>query len=172
MPYTGYYINLDRSRERFAAMEAQLRSRVPAASYRRFPAVDGNPHGFPSNGLTERQIGCLCSHALLLEQHRDLGHHLHVIEDDAVLATRTVSFIEDVLASGLIGDLDVLLTSCVPPVNFNELSGARSIWRNAITRAEDGSAAAVRFSYIQYRAGTESYLVNRGSVGLVRDIIR
>src|ERR1051326_3145311 len=102
MSHIGYYINLDRSADRRAAMEAQLAGLDPPAPYHRFAGVDGNPHRFANpHGLNNAQIGTIASHFFLLQAQRDAPEHLHVIEDDAVLARRIVAFLEQVIASGM-----------------------------------------------------------------------
>jgi len=176
MPYIGYYINLDRSPDRRAAMEAQLARLNPPARYRRFPAVDGNPDGVASARLSDAEIGCLTSNYLLLQMHRDGASHLHLIEDDAVLANRTVQFVEQIIAMGLLDDIDVLFTSTVLSEKFDAFRDffreTRKAWRTNITRADDGTAIDVQYGFVPYLAGMESYLVNRRSVGLVCDIIQ
>jgi GR25 family glycosyltransferase involved in LPS biosynthesis len=157
MPYIGYYINLDRSPDRRAAMEVQLARLNPPARYRRVPAVDGNPHGVASARLSDAEIGCLTSHYLLPRMHRDGDSHLHVIEDDAVLANRSVQFVEQIIAMGLLDDIDVLFTSTVLSEKFDafrDLFGeTRKAWRTNLTRAEDGTAIDVQFGFVPYLAG-------------------
>jgi GR25 family glycosyltransferase involved in LPS biosynthesis len=169
--HTGYYINLDRSPERRVFMEAQLARLNPAAPYHRFAAADGNPNGFPNPALNDAQIGCFTSHYLLLRQHLDGAGHLHVIEDDAVLASGTVRFVEQVIASGMLDELDILFTSTYLPEDFHSFREARGLWKSNVERAEDGTASAVQFVSLPYYAATTSYLVNQGSVRLLHDMI-
>ena len=175
MAYLGYYINLDRSPDRRAAMEAQLATLDPPATYSRFPAVDGNPHGIVSDTLTDADIGCLTSHYLLLHAHRDGAAHLHVIEDDAVLARRTPRLIDRIIESGSLEQNDILFTSTVLSEKleffaefYQQIRGA---WKTQIDRAPDGTATDIRFGTVPYLAGMESYLVNRRSIPLICDII-
>jgi GR25 family glycosyltransferase involved in LPS biosynthesis len=88
MRYVGHCINLDRSPDRRAAMKAQLARLNPAGRYHRFLAVDGNPLGIPSPDLAPMQTGCFTSHYLLLQMHLDQADHLHIVEEDAVLADK------------------------------------------------------------------------------------
>jgi GR25 family glycosyltransferase involved in LPS biosynthesis len=173
--YLGYYINLDRSADRRAAMETQLARLDPPARYQRFPAVDGNPRGIVSDTLTDADIGCLTSHYLLLHAHRNGDRHLHVIEDDAVLASRATHFVEQIIESGTLEQNDILFTSTVLSEKLEFFAGfyqeIRDAWRINIDRAPNGTATGVRFGAVPYLAGMESYLVNRRSIGLVCDII-
>ena len=129
MPHIGYYINLDRSHDRRAAIEGRLRNLEPPAAYQRFPAAAGNTSGFPNPRLNDAQIGCFTSHYLLLQRHRDGADHLHIIEDDVVLACRTVQFVEQVIASGMLDDLDILFTSGYLPEDFVSFRTGRHAWR-------------------------------------------
>src|SRR5271157_102699 len=97
MAYVGYYINLDRSPDRRAVMDAQLAQLGLTDHYRRFAAVDGNPQGLASPTLTVSELGCFASHQQLLQRHADGAEHLHLIEDDIVLAKRTASFIDGII---------------------------------------------------------------------------
>jgi GR25 family glycosyltransferase involved in LPS biosynthesis len=169
--YAGYFINLDRSADRRAAMEAQLSALDPVAAYRRFPGVDGNAYGFRARGLTDGQIGCLSSHYMLPRMHADGATHLHVIEDDIVMAKHTAFFLDHIVRSGALEEFDLLFTESAIPMFPDFCRDARKLYQNAIRRGADGTAASVQFSYIHYLAGTTSYLVNRRSVRLISDIL-
>jgi GR25 family glycosyltransferase involved in LPS biosynthesis len=171
MPHAGYYINLDRSTARRAFMERQLRDLRPAAPYTRFPAADGNPYRFPNPTLTDAQIGCFTSHYMLLRTHLDRTDYAHILEDDALLAHRTVQFVEQIIASGMLEELDILFTSAYLPQDFGSFQSARSAFRTRIVRAEDGTAAGVQFMTLPYFASTTSYLVNPKSVRAIHDIL-
>jgi len=171
MAYIGHYINLDRSPERRAAMEAQLARLDPAVRYRRFPAVDGNPHGFANSRLTEAELGCLVSHYLLLQMHLDGASHLHIVEDDVVFARRTALFLDQVIGSGMLDNFDILFVDTIVPMIPALCRWARSRYRSNIQWAADRTAASVKFELMAYHASTASYLVNRASVRAVCDIL-
>ena len=171
MPYVGRYINLDRSPERRAEMEAQFAQLDPVAHYSRFPAVDGNPYGLTGHGLTDGELGSLMSHYMLLQMHLDSATHLHIIEDDIVMARRTVSFVEQVVSSGMLDDWDILFTETTVPMVVEWCAEGRALYRNMIERAEDGTAAKIEFRLIQYFAAMASYLVNRRSVRSICEIL-
>jgi GR25 family glycosyltransferase involved in LPS biosynthesis len=171
MAYLGHYINLDRSTDRRVAMEAQLARLDPVQRYHRFAAIDENAMGFTSAALTASELGCFTSHYKLLRQHLDSTEHLHILEDDAVLAKRTAEFVEWIIASGMLDDHDLLFTDMAPPSDFNFLCEARSRYASHIRRTEDGTATNIRFSIVPYFACMASYLVNRRSIGLLHDIL-
>jgi GR25 family glycosyltransferase involved in LPS biosynthesis len=68
MSYSGFYINLDRSRERRADVEAQLAQHKLAHAYTRFKAADGNALDLPNPHLKNGEMGCFTSHYLLLKK--------------------------------------------------------------------------------------------------------
>jgi len=171
MPYVGWYINLDRSPERRAQMEAQFACLDPVGRYSRFPAVDGNADGLTGHGLTDTELGCLMSHYRLLQMHQDSASHLHIVEDDIVLARRTVSFVERIVGSGMLDDWDILFTETTVPMVVAWCAEGRAQYRKMIERAEDGTAARVEFRLIEYVGVMASYLVNRRSVRAICDII-
>ena len=170
MAYLGYYINLDRSPDRRAAMDAQVARLALTDRYRRFAAVDGNPPGVASPTLTASELGCFASHHRLLQGHVDGAEHLHIIEDDIVLARRTASFIDGVIAAGLLDRHDLLFTDMVMQSDLNFIRRARRWYASDIGRDADGTATEVRFRSMAYTASMTSYLVNRQSIRRVSDM--
>jgi len=171
MAYAGYYINLDRSIERRAAMEAQLTRLNLADRYHRFPAIDGEALGAGNTGLSASELGCFNSHHRLLRKNRDSTVHLHIIEDDVMLAGCMSQVIEQIVTSSTIDDHDLLFTDMALPVDFAFCRDARIRYQRQITRGEGGAVRSVRFSLLPYIACTPSYLVNRRSIGRVCDVL-
>jgi GR25 family glycosyltransferase involved in LPS biosynthesis len=62
LPWTGHYINLDRSHQRRSSIERELRAAGILSSHRRFAAVDGSLLA-PVEGLTGAEFGCIRSHS-------------------------------------------------------------------------------------------------------------
>jgi len=170
MAYLGYYINLDRSPDRRAVMDAQLIQLGLADRYRRFAAVDGNPQNLASPTLTVSELGCFASHHQLLQRHVDGAEHLHIIEDDIVLAKRTASFIDGIIAAGLLDRHDLLFTDMVMQSDLNFIRRARRWYASDVQHDADGTATEVRFRSMAYTASMTSYLVNRQSIGRVSDL--
>jgi len=170
MAYIGYYINLDRSPDRRAAMDAQLARLGLTNRYHRFAAVDGNPVGFTSPTLTAGELGCFTSHQKLLQQTRDSAAHLHIIEDDVVLANRTAQFVDGIINAGMLDAHDLLFTDMVIQSDLNFIRRARRWYASDISRDADGTATEIRFKVMPYTASMTSYLVNRQSIGLVCDM--
>jgi GR25 family glycosyltransferase involved in LPS biosynthesis len=109
-PYTGIYINLDRSPERRGQIEEELRNCNLLDRYIRLPASDGTL--LPSSGapLKPGEIGCFHSHyrALLHAQHdRRL---VHILEDDALLSEHVEGFAANATVAGLFDNFDIIFT--------------------------------------------------------------
>src|SRR5579862_7677610 len=114
--YIGIYINLDRSTERRAAIEAELVRHGLGDRYRRFKAADGNSLGLQTP-LTDSEVGCLTSHYLAVKDHRDCMQHLHVVEVDVVFSRLTEKMIRHVVSSSLIDRYDIVfLDSVIDPL--------------------------------------------------------
>ncbi len=171
MAYVGYYINLDRSADRRAAMEAQLARLGLTERYHRFAAVDGEVLGVTSPKLTAGELGCLTSHYQVLRQNRDSATHLHVIEDDVVLAGCAAQVVAQIATSAMIDDHDVLFTDMALPVDFKFYREARIRYERQIRRPGDGTGPTIQFNLFPYMTCTASYLVNRRSIGLICDIL-
>jgi hypothetical protein len=171
MAYVGYYINLDRSADRRDVMDAQLARLHLTERYRRFAAVDGNLIGLTSTKLTAGELGCFTSHYQLLQQNRDSAVHLHVIEDDVVLAGCAAQVVDQIVTSATIDDHDVLFTDMALPVDFKFYREARIRYERQIRRPGNGTAPTIQFNFFPYIACTASYLVNRRSIGLICDIL-
>ena len=170
MAYLGYYINLDRSTDRRAAMDAQLARLGLTERYRRFAAVDGNPDAIAGPRLTVSELGCFTSHTRLLRRHLDGAAHPHIIEDDIVVANRTAQFIDGIIAAGLLDDHDLLFTDMVVQSDLNFFRRARRWYDNDIRRDARGTSTEVRFRAMAYTASMTSYPVNRRSIGRISDM--
>ena len=171
MAYAGYYINLDRSTDRRVAMETQLGRLGVADRYRRFAAVDGEARGAGSTSLSTGEAGCFASHFRLLRQNRGSAAHLHVIEDDVILAGCAARVMDQIVASPTIEDHDLLFTDMALPVDFAFCRDIRIRYQRQIKRGSDGAATTIAMSLLPYIACTPSYLVNRRSIGRICDIL-
>lgn len=162
MSYTGVYINLDRSTERRAAVEAQLAKHRLQDIYRRLPAAEGNTLGLATT-LTDAQTGCLISHYRACREHG--GNHLHVVEDDVLFSGRIHKSISALIASPLMDEYDVLfldtyINSALPSV----LRSAKTLFDRSIIRDAEGAILKVNLTLCPYEAATASYLVRRDSI--------
>src|ERR1700761_1448299 len=96
MAVRGFYINLDRSPDRRAQIEAELEKLAGIGAYERFAAVDGHASPLRPEFGFRGMLGCFLSHLGVLEANRDQGGDdwLHVIEDDALVSRLAAPVIE------------------------------------------------------------------------------
>ena len=143
MAYVGYFINLDRATDRRATIEAHLAGLDPPVRYRRFSAVEGNAFGVASGTLSDGELGCFYSHYMVLQMHRDGATHLHVIEDDSILARHAPFFLEQVIQSGMLDECDLLFTETSVPMSLDFCRDGREQYQSRIQRGADGTAIKI-----------------------------
>ncbi len=162
--WTGYFINLDRSTDRRAAIEAQLEAAGLSDAYQRIAAVDGSSVKAPI-GLSKGEWGCLQSHLAVLKQP-PTGGFVHVLEDDAILSRGFTRKMASLLKNKLSG-YDLVFTD-VGPTDwpFSTVRKLKHEWDSL-------SGDAIRlidlkgFPY----GGTDSYFINPRSIGKVREFV-
>jgi GR25 family glycosyltransferase involved in LPS biosynthesis len=121
VPYRGFYINLDRSRDRRLRIEGDLQRLGLTASYSRFPAIDGRALPPGRSTITPGQLGCFHSHIRALEEARGHGMPIHILEDDAILGEYTEPVLSDAIANGIFERFDILFTDTFVDCNIGLL---------------------------------------------------
>ena len=125
----GFYINLDSCRERASKIKEQLKAIGLESVFQRFAAVDGHQYTFRSSQfrLTPREVGVWMSHAGAIRKNLGTGNHLHIIEDDALLARALPAFYSRLDKHQVPEDWDLIFTSIgnVEPVfaDLHQLAG-------------------------------------------------
>src|ERR1700722_9684505 len=172
MDYAGFFINLDRRRERRATMEAELARH--GFSYTRFSAADGNGLKMPNPHLKEGEVGCFTSHHLLLKQNLGASRHLHVIEDDVVFAPCTKKAIEWAIGQGHLAQYDIIYTDIFVPLLNDAYKAYKKFYDTAVKRDAAGNITSVAFSVVNLQGlmfgSTASYLVNGASIKKLNDL--
>jgi GR25 family glycosyltransferase involved in LPS biosynthesis len=169
--FRGYFINLDRSVARRCAIVEQLAAAGLAGRYIRFPAVDGSAVSpYYRSVLSPGELGTWLSHERLLNQNRSCPHHLHVIEDDIVLAGDARMLFERALshADADFPDWDLLFTDVHVPLDPSIFRRLRTCVQGYELRREHSIMDIGRIDF----AGMTSYFVNSRSVGKVHDQLR
>jgi GR25 family glycosyltransferase involved in LPS biosynthesis len=168
MPFIGRYINMDASTDRRAAMEAQFERIGLADRYARFAGADGRALDGSRSRLSPGELGCFMSHYRCLVESDVEGHHIHIVEDDVVLAPQAASLLE--LA---IGDAtptcDLLFTDIFVPLNTTVLFELMKEYRATGLLGQRLTAPETRMpAYVMYPnlapmpfGGATSYIVNR-----------
>jgi GR25 family glycosyltransferase involved in LPS biosynthesis len=168
MNYAGYFINLDRSRERRTEIEQQLAALKLDAAYQRFKAADGNTLKLPNPHLKNGEMGCFISHYLLMKKTMEKSEPLHVIEDDVLLSQQMVPVLDATIAAGELERYDIIFTDTYVPINVDGLRFYKSLYDQNVVRDAQGKISDIRFSIIDLAgrlfATTSSYLIGPRSL--------
>jgi hypothetical protein len=170
MGIEGVFINLERSPERRAQMERQIADIELPYPVRRLAAVDGQQQGARPSQLSAGQYGCWLSHLKALEQSVGHDHHLHIMEDDALIST-ALPILPDVvhaLDSGSAGEWDILYLDAT----LLEALDMCHVFGWAKTARDDGTVRvrAVPKEFTVY--GTHSYVINSTRKAFVLDFLK
>lgn len=167
--FTGFYLNLDRNTARRGSLTRHLEEVGALPRYRRFEAVDGRAVA-PAyqTDLDPGSLGLWLTHERLMQSVGSPDAHLHLIEDDVILARDAVAVIDRTPAvADQLGEWDLIFTDVFVPivaevfrvlaekVGMFEASGRRSLL----------DLADIPF------ASTSSVLINRASVRRYADLI-
>jgi GR25 family glycosyltransferase involved in LPS biosynthesis len=108
--YAGIFINLDRSVARRARIERHLAQLGLSHLYARFAAIDGGASGGPRTAISPAEYGCFASHTAVITDAASSARHLHVVEDDAILAPELRTVIPSMIEQGVLDEWDLLFT--------------------------------------------------------------
>jgi GR25 family glycosyltransferase involved in LPS biosynthesis len=117
----GYYINLDRSAERRARLEADLAAHSLQGAFARFSGVDGRALAPGASPLKPGEIGCFRSHLGALRAARAAGGVAHILEDDVIVSDLAGSFGAAMTATGQFDRFDILFTDTFLPPDLMQL---------------------------------------------------
>ena len=156
----GRYINLARSPDRDAFMQAQLAQRG-MAWVQRHVAVDGAQVPLPAGcKLLPGEYGCFLSHQQVLRE-APADTHLLVLEDDAELSLQLPQLLAQIVASRV--DADIVMLECQPHFSLQHLA---PLWESAsrhLQVAEDGTRSVTGIDLLEgarfFKWGCTAYLV-------------
>jgi GR25 family glycosyltransferase involved in LPS biosynthesis len=169
--YIGTYINLDRSAERRAQIEAEFAAFGLRDRYRRFAAAEGNALAFPNPRLSDGEIGCFTSHLLLQKQALGSDTHIHVVEDDAMFSRFTAQMIGSVVTSQAVDQYDIVFTDTTVTPSQSDYKQYRALYDACVERDAAGNVVRVHPRIIDYYVGaTTSYIVNRRAIPKLVDL--
>ncbi len=167
--YEGFYINLEQNEKRRRFLERHLDDIGAISRYRRFQAVDGRHvcSNFPTK-LDPGSLGLWLTHENIIETHASTGKHLHILEDDSLLAKNAVSLFEQALqhADKNLEGWDLLFTETMVPFD------AFRIYADLMT--EYGRTH--RHAYLDlaplYLACMSSFFINKSSLAKYFGLIK
>jgi len=168
-PYRGVFINLPEHERRRKALLANLSAAGIDSWYTHVPAIDGRTEvpNFETK-LSPGALGLWLTHEKIVESLGDRTKHLHILEDDAVVARHSRSVLPTALrnADEQLGDWDLIFTETFVP--FELFETYRKMMRNYDARR--------RFSYLDlapcYASGMTSFFLNRKSIGKYAALIK
>ncbi len=164
-PWRGYYINLDTSPERRAAIETTLARAGLTGLYQRFSARTGE--GRPATcHLNPGEYGCFRSHHDLLAGLTPDGSFVHVLEDDAILAQPFGPAMQSVIAGGLMEPFDIVFTDIMVPGDLGLIRTLKGLFDRNTGPGRPPSLSLVDLAEVDF-AVMASYFVNPRSLGRV-----
>src|SRR5215813_2668430 len=169
MPYRGVFINLPENERRRKALLANLSAAGIDSWYTHVPAIDGRTEATNfTTKLNPGALGLWLTHEKIVESFGDASEHLHILEDDAVVARHSKSLLPMALrnADEHLGDWDLIFTETFVP--FELFETYRKMMQTFDTKR--------RFSYLDlascYASCMTSFFLNRRSIGKYARLIK
>ena len=161
----GYYINLESSQERKAALTENLKSLGVENVYKRFNAIKGDPSEAQKSNLKTGELGLWNSWMSLLSQEtrntENNYRYLHIMEDDVVLNEVTTKALKVLHRHD--GDFDMLFTDMY--VNPNVHSQLGKYCKKLIRKEK------VSIEKDIYTGCTSSVILKRESLQKIYDLL-
>ena len=174
-PYTGVYINLDRSPQRRHEIEEELRTHKLSDNYIRFPGVDGAMLAAPATNITPGESGCFHAHYQALLRAKEAGKGVHIIEDDVLLSGHVEAFARYAFDSQLFDEFDIIFTDTYVYPNVFMLK----VMKDWTDQAFDANGKALPHLNLQIidlamreMASLSSYFVGAKSIDRVLNILK
>lgn len=168
-PYRGVFINLPENERRRTALLSNLSAAGISTWYAHFPATDGRTAAASvSTKLSPGALGLWLTHEKIAEKFGDGSEHLHILEDDVVVAGEAKSLLPMALqnADQNLGDWDLIFTETFVPFELFET------YRKMMQTFD----AKRRFSYLDlascYASCMTSFFLNRKSIGKYASLIK
>ena len=174
--WSGFFINLDRARQRREHMEAQLASLGISSHYKRHPAADGRALKAARNSPRKPgEIGIYQSHMAILEAARGGSRAVHVMEDDIILSDLTVPVIDVATRWRLLDHFDIVFSEIFVGRTVNLIRQFHRLYEQATAH---GTLTIERPDQIKiidltniYLYGATSYVVGPRSIGRVLAVL-
>jgi len=170
--YRGFFINLRRNEQRRADMVRHLEAINASSRYERLEAVDGQEAAtqYTKTPAGPGNLGIWLSHEKLFrEASQTPDLHIHLIEDDELLAKNFVGVLDDILLhlDAKIPSWDLLFTDAylhLRPDEFRALQDGIKLYR------ESGKYTLTDLGQLDF-AGSSSVVVNKRSLAKYHRLI-
>jgi GR25 family glycosyltransferase involved in LPS biosynthesis len=168
--FRGVFLNLERNTQRRDTLLQHLAAIGAANRYERWEAVDGRAaKESHATTLDAGNLGLWLSHENLLEARTTPDHHLHILEDDAILARNLVPVLDDLLGllDQSVPSWDMLFTDVM-------LTPSTDLFRNILPQMKEFSRSR---RYVVWElgpidfAGTTSFVLKKSSIEKYLDLI-
>jgi GR25 family glycosyltransferase involved in LPS biosynthesis len=171
--WEGYYINLDRSPDRRARVEQQLRDLGLSDRYQRLPAVDGRTLSRRAP-VKPGEAGIYESHLLLLEKIAASDRPAHVMEDDALLSDLTAPVVDEAIGRGVLDEYDIVFTETYTGESISGIRAFRSAYQEATASGPIVSPDQVKVLDLAtaYLAGATSYVISPRGARKLAPVLR
>jgi GR25 family glycosyltransferase involved in LPS biosynthesis len=173
--YHGLFINLDRSEQRRREFEKHLAGLQLETRYPRFRAVDGHTLEPCGSRLKPGEVGAFLSHYRALEEARQFGKCVHILEDDALLSRHVVPVIEGAIQANYFDQYDLLFTDMTMHCHIAFLKSLKI----QFDRIAMPSSAILGFKEMRvidlarvFHAAFQSYVVGAHAIDTMLDLYR
>jgi len=168
-PYRGVFINLAEDERRRDALVSNLSSAGIGSWYRHVTAINGKVEAahFPTT-LDPGALGLWLTHEKIVAQFSDGGEHLHILEDDTVVASDARILFPKALriADRHLRDWDLLFTETFVPFELFE-----TYWKGMETFRAKGQLSYLDLTSC-YTSGMTSLFLNRKSIERYAGLIK
>lgn len=157
--YKGFYINLEKSKDRNTLIQKNLKQLKIEKKYERVEGINGKEiYQNYETKLNPGSLGCWLSHEKILEENIGSDKHIHILEDDALLSPAVPKMFNNL---NLNIEWDIIFTdvyfSLLSPNNFFKLFEKYKLFK------EKNQISLMSLYGIPFNAAT-SYLVNKNSI--------
>ena len=161
--YRGFFLNLNTNETRRAALTRHLAEIGVSSRYERVEAVNGRDiaHAYDTK-LDPGNLGLWLTHESITQTFNSPDLHLHILEDDAILARNIVPVLEGILkgADVQLGNWDLLFTNIFVPAQLHVFQ----LFSQKMTEhARTKTYSLVDLTHVAF-AGTSSLVINKSSV--------
>lgn len=163
----GYYINLDRSKERRLQIEDALQRSEIAFPIQRFSAIDGKEYPIQNAHLSFGQWGCWLSHLSIIEHHANNSttEPVLILEDDSCFDKDLNSALS--LINNYKEDWDIIYLDGT----FVEVNDMFSI-NNMLNGSATLTPEIYNIHYSTTIYGTHGYILNNKNINKIHRLIK
>ena len=166
--FKGFYINLDKDKERKMALMKELSKTGKSALYEKFAAIEGNTAEASRKSLKAGEYGIWNTWIKLLgkiENDSDASYdYVHIIEDDTIVSNELFNLIEKLSCEE--STIDILMTDMYTNISiykaFEEqvakILGQKDQWKVLTTNEYTGCAA--------------SCIIHRSKIRKIKDLLK